>query len=140
MEKIKLNSNNKKYDLYIYITKFKYIIFIITLFINETIRSTYKKIGIVGLPHSTNIGNNLLKYAIYIKLSELGFEPYIIGERYNRDNISFILTKIKVRLITKGFTEINKTDYDILMVNSDQTWRRNCAKFFYDIVKPLMCV
>ena len=35
--------------------------------------------------------------------------------------------------ITKGFTEINKTDYDILMVNSDQTWRINCAKFFYDI-------
>ena len=31
-----------------------------------------KKIGVVGVRHEANIGNNLLKYAISIKLSELG--------------------------------------------------------------------
>ena len=34
------------------------------------------KIGVIGLRHEVNIGNNLVKYAIFIKLSELGFKPY----------------------------------------------------------------
>ena len=37
------------------------------------------KIGIVGVSHEANVGNNLIKYAIAIVLSNLGFEPYIIG-------------------------------------------------------------
>lgn len=50
--------------------------------------------------------------------------------RYNNDNISFIKNHVKYRIINKDFSEIKKDDYDILMVNSDQTWRntkaRNC--------------
>ena len=70
---------------------------------------------------------------MYIKLLELGFDPYIIGTRYGNSNISFLLNNVKVRLINKSFSEINKNDYDILMVNSDQTWRNQRNKFFYDI-------
>ena len=60
------------------------------------------------MPHSQNIGNNLLKYAIYIQICELGFDPYIVGQRYGKENISFILDKVQVRLINKTFKEIGK--------------------------------
>ena len=115
--------------------KMKFIVLLlnlVNLIINQK-RKKYKKVGIIGLPHSQNIGNNLLKYAMYIKISEFGFDPYIIGRRIGNKNISFILRTVKAILINKSFTEINRNDYDILMVNSDQTWRRNCDKFFYDI-------
>ena len=46
-----------------------------------------KKIGIIGIGFGNNIGNNLLKYAIFIKLKELGFDPYIIGNLRNNANI-----------------------------------------------------
>ena len=36
-------------------------------------------------------------------------------------------------MIKNSFQEINKNDYDILMVNSDQTWRKYNEKYFYDI-------
>jgi len=125
MEKIKYNLKNK--------IKLKFIIILIYLYINNNIHRKVKKIGIIGLPHSQNIGNNLLKYAIYIKISELGYEPYIIGQRYINDNITFINNSVKLRLINKSFNEINESDYEILMVNSDQTWRRLCDHFYYDI-------
>ena len=31
---------------------------------------------------------------------------------------------INIRIIKRSFREINKSDYDILMVNSDQVWRK----------------
>ena len=85
----------------------------------------YRKIGVIGLNHSQNIGNNLLKYAMYIKLLEFGFKPYIIGKQNKNSNISFILNTVNAILINKSFNEINENDYDILMVNSDQTWRKD---------------
>lgn len=45
--------------------------------------------------------------------------------------ISFINKTIKYRIIKNSFRELNKNDYDFLMVNSDQTWRKS-DKFFYD--------
>ena len=82
-----------------------------------------------------NIGNNLLKYAMSIILSKLGFDPYIVGMRYHNQDISFIQSMTKLRLINNSFSEIKENDYDILMVNSDQTWRKwaNRHKYFYDI-------
>ena len=91
-----------------------------------------KKIGIISLEHSQNIGNNLLKYAIFVKLSELGFDPYIIGKKYKHHNFSFISNAVNLRVINRTFKEINKNDYDILMVNSDQTWRK-LSRFSYDM-------
>ena len=89
------------------------------------------KIGVVGLGHSQNIGNNLLKYSIFIFLKNYGFEPYIIGKHLKQTNISFLETYTNVRKI-KDFSEIKEKDYDILMVNSDQTWRK-WNKDFYNI-------
>jgi hypothetical protein len=90
------------------------------------------KVGIIGLRHSQNCGNNLLKYSIFIKLRELGYDPFMIGMRYNNDSIFFIQKHTQIRLIHKSFQEIKKNDYDILMVNSDQTWRKS-NEYFYDI-------
>ena len=127
----------KEFKYYSIISNKKFTILIICFFL---IFLTYflkyklkKKVGIIGLEHSQNVGNNLLKYAIYIKLLELGYDPYIVGKIYPKHNISFLLNTIKVRIINKSFTEIKKNDYDILMVNSDQTWRNYKNKYVYDI-------
>ena len=117
--------NNK---IKIYIIIFLYLSLIM-------LKRKKKKIGIIGLSHGTNIGNNLLKYAIFIKLSELGFDPYIIGFHKKNTNISFINRTVNLRIIKNSFKEIGKDEYDVLMVNSDQTWRRSnkTNKRFYDI-------
>ena len=95
-------------------------------------KNQMKKIGIIGVRHGFNIGNNLLKYAIFVKLSELGFKPYIIGTlKNNDDDISFLKKNTNCIIINNSFNEIKKDDYDYLMVNSDQTWRR-FDKHFYD--------
>ena len=92
-----------------------------------------KKIGIIGLSHSQNIGNNLLKYAIYIKLTELGYLPYLVGKVYPKNDISFLKNNTKIRLIN-DFSEIKKNEFDILMVNSDQTWNALFPRpIIYDI-------
>ena len=98
-----------------------FVILIITDFSRNHLKK--KRVGIIGLEHSQNVGNNLLKYAISIKLTELGFIPYIIGMRYDKHNISFISKVVNLRIISKNFSEIKSNDYDILMVNSDQTWK-----------------
>ena len=54
----------------------------------------------------------------------MGFIPYIIGTRWKDYNISFLNATTNLRVIKKNFTEIKKDDYDILIVNSDQTWRK----------------
>ena len=90
-----------------------------------------KKIGVIGLRHDINIGNNLLKYAIFVKLSELGFKPYIIGTLWNNYDISFLKNYTNCIIINNSFNEIKKDEYDFLMVNSDQTWRK-FDEHFYD--------
>ena len=66
-----------------------------------------------------------------IKLKELGYIPYIIGTHYKNFNITFINQTTNLVIIHNNFSEINKDDYDILMVNSDQTWRK-FDEHFYD--------
>lgn len=90
-----------------------------------------KKIGVIGVRHCFNIGANLLKYAMSIKLSEYGFEPFIIGTHYKNYDISFLQRTTNLIIIKNNFSEIKKYNFDILMVNSDQTWRK-FDKFFYD--------
>ena len=90
------------------------------------------KVGVVGVRHETNIGNNLLKYAISVKLKELGYKAYIIGILLKRlNNVEFINRTTNLVVIKKSFSEIKEDDYDILMVNSDQTWRK-FDQYFYD--------
>ena len=54
-----MNMNNSKSKLFIII-----ILFSIKEF--NIINLTKKKIGVIGLEHSQNVGNNLLKYAMFI--------------------------------------------------------------------------
>ena len=82
------------------------------------------KIGVVGVTHEINVGNNLLKYALSIILKDLGFIPFIIGTRCTFCNISFLNKTTNLVIIKNSYNEIKKDDYDILMVNSDQTWRK----------------
>ena len=129
MKKLKLNNNKR-----IFVYKYLKLFFILTINIFNLIvkNKNKKKIGVIGLAHSQNIGNILLKYAISIKLCQLGLEPYIIGKKYKGNDISLLQQTTKVRIINNSFTEIKENEYDILMVNSDQTWRK-WDKDFYDV-------
>ena len=89
-----------------------------------------KKIGVVSLRHEVNIGNNLIKYAISILLKNFGYKPYIIGTHLKNRNISFINKTTNLVIIHNNYSEIRKDDYDILMVNSDQTWRKFDNNFY----------
>ena len=82
------------------------------------------KIGVIGEHYSQNIGNNLLKYAMFIKLKELGFNPQIIGYLFPGNDISALSKIINIRIVKESFREIKRKDYDILMVNSDQVWKK----------------
>jgi polysaccharide pyruvyl transferase WcaK-like protein len=68
---------------------------------------------------------------MYIILKKYGFEPSIISTQLKFTNISFLKKYTNVRII-KSFSEIREEDYNLLMVNSDQTWRY-WDKKFYDI-------
>ena len=105
--------------------------FLILIYRNNKKKKKNNKVGVIGLRHEVNIGNNLIKYAISIKLKELGFIPYIIGTHLNNLNINFLKKNTNCVIINQSFTEIKSNDYDLLMVNSDQTWRR-FDKDFYD--------
>ncbi len=126
-KKILLNQriNRVIYYFIIFIT-----VIIITFLIIKFKNKKRLKIGVISVRHEINVGNNLLKYAISSILSELGFEPYIIGTHYKNKNISFIKKYTNLIIIKKNFSEIKKNDYDILMVNSDQTWNRFDNHFF----------
>jgi hypothetical protein len=69
---------------------------------------------------------------MFIKLKELGFDPQIIGYLIPENNISELNKTINIRIIKKSYREINRNDYDILMVNSDQVWRHGNL-FCFDI-------
>ena len=107
---------------------------ILLIYFSDSIEKFRKsvKLGIICLEHSQNIGNNLLKFAIYNKIKQLGYNPIIIGTYALNNNISFIQNAVNIRIIKNNFSEIKENDYDILMVNSDQTWRK-WDNNFYDI-------
>ena len=123
----------KIFDIHIIYKLLFLILIIIYMFILIYNKIFYKKkkVGVIGLRHEVNIGNILLKYAISIKLSELGFEPYIIGTHWRNKNITFLKEKTNLIVIKNNFSEIKRNDYDFLIVNSDQTWRK-FDDFFYD--------
>ena len=123
---------NKDYiSLYIKFFLFVYLLFhlsIVKILVKNIQR---KKIGVISCNHHANIGNNLVKYAIFIVLSNYGFKPQIIGTNYQKFKLSFLKKYVKFRTVN-NFTEIRKNDYDILIVNSDQSLRK-WDKDFYDI-------
>ena len=66
-----------------------------------------------------------------IKLKEFGLIPYMIGTNSKNREISFLKKYTNCRIIKKNFSEIKENEYDILMVNSDQTWRKLNKKHFH---------
>ena len=98
---------------------------------NTEIKSKIKRVGIVSVKNDLNPGNNLVKFSIATKLKEYGFEPIIIALGYK--NIDFIKKYVNLKIVNYTFKELNKTDYDILMVNSDQTWTFSQRRYFYDV-------
>ena len=129
-----MNTNNysKKNNIFYFNKTFIKIYQIFCYFLILMLKKKKKKIGVVGIGHGNNIGNNLIKYAISIKLNELGFDPIIIGNIRKNNDISFINKTLKLKIIYNNYTEINRNEYDVLMVNSDQTWRKLDKKYFYD--------
>ena len=59
----------------------------------------------------------------------------MIGTNNKQKDISFLKNNTNCIIVKNNFSEILKNDYDILMVNSDQTWRKwnKYDKSFYDI-------
>ena len=80
-----------------------------------------KRVGIIGFMPDTNIGNNLLKYSIYIFLQYNGFNPILITLK-SECNSYFLGKYLNLKEITNYNTELSENEYDILMVNSDQCW------------------
>jgi hypothetical protein len=109
-------SKKKKFFLKIFFCLILYIIFS---------KHNKKIIGVVGLINHNNIGNNLVKFSIYIKLKEFGLDPIIIGISSKTQSIYFLKKHVKLKEIKRTFSELKEKDYDILMVNSDQTWNGN---------------
>jgi polysaccharide pyruvyl transferase WcaK-like protein len=68
---------------------------------------------------------------MFIILKKFGFESSIISIQTGSTNLSFLKKYANVRII-KSFSEIRKKDYNLLIVNSDQTWRY-WDQNFYDI-------
>ena len=85
-------------------------------------KSNKKRIGVVGLANGVNIGNNLVKYGMYMKLKEFGLEPVIIAKNKPNANSYFIEKYTKFKEIKYSYSELKEQDYDFIMVNSDQTW------------------
>ena len=122
--------------IYIYIYKSIILIFLvfysIKLFLYEMKYIKKKRVGVVGLNNHNNIGNNLVKFSMFIKLKELGFKPIIIGITNKGDKISFLRKNVKLKEIIETFSELSKNDFDFLMVNSDQTWNNYSDYNFLD--------
>ena len=85
-----------------------------------------KRIGVSNLHNGQNVGNILVKFALFKKLKEYDFNvTMIIPGNVNNPDLSFINRTINSSLyiLQKGFSELNENDFDYLIVNSEQTWR-----------------
>ena len=85
-----------------------------------------KRIGIVAYPDDNNIGNQLLKYSMNIILKNFGFHPTLISLNIGkRVNNNFLKKYLKIKEIRSYYNDLNESDYDYLIVNSDQVWAYN---------------
>lgn len=121
----------KKMKLMRFLIKLLLVIYFFELLYYKLLKK--KRIGVISLYHSQNVGNFLVKFAIYNKLKEYNFEPIIICST-NKDkvDVDFLNRNIKYKLIKKSFSELKEKDYDFLIVNSDQTWNVIEHKYLYD--------
>ena len=100
------------------------LLFIILLLtIMQIMKKKKLRIGVVSIFHCSNVGNILIKYAISVVLKKMGCIPYIIATNQEKFNLDF-LNKTTNLITINEFSEVKREDYDILMVNSDQTWNK----------------
>ena len=121
----------------------KYIYLIIIIFVylsqNNTKKvSVHKKrIGVINLPNGQNVGNILVKFAMFNILKHFGLNATIITPKLYpimKVDLSFIHRTINSNLLElkEEFSELHESDYDYLIVNSDQTWALY-GKYFFDV-------
>ena len=151
-ENIKINKNNKinqkrkknlykivnkKYEKIISILKLIFLIFLCFIYIlisPKKIILIKKRIGVLNLSNSNNVGNILVKFSLFKKLKEFDFVPIMLVRRSKRKyNINFINRTVNLKIIQNKFSDLNESDYDYLIVNSDQTWNKDYNSDFYDI-------
>jgi len=153
-----LRKKKKKYNKYKYIQflsiikKFNIPIFLFLVLLSFICFSSYliiknlfrypsrkKRVGVVSLPNIQNIGNILVKFAMFKKLEELGLNATIIMPNHKIEpfeaNKSFLDRTVNSHLLitNNSFSDLSETDYDYLMVNSDQTWAFYNFEFFYNV-------
>ena len=104
------------------------------LYLREKFLRTKRRIGVVGVLNEQNVGNNLVKFSMYIKLKEYGFEPTIISYTRKGENIDFLRKTVELTEISQNlkYSQLKEKDYDILMINSDQTWNNFNIESLYD--------
>ena len=138
---------NKAIDKKNIIKKIFYIVILILFYLfcpkNITSNSLYnlfynkKRVGVVCIEVTQNVGNILVKYSMFKKLEELGFNVRIISPgKFGKTEFSFINNTFNPNLflINQSFSEeLNESDFDYLIVNSDQTWKYGMWKDYYDI-------
>ena len=117
--------------------------FCVLLSKNITLNSLYnlfynkKRVGVVCIGSNHNVGNILVKYSMFKKLEELGFNVTIITPgKFGKKELIFINNTFNpnLYLINKSFSDdLKERDFDYLLVNSDQTWAYSPSKYYYDI-------
>ena len=115
------------------------LVFYLLLSKNNLYNSFYnkKRVGVVCMGNSYNVGNILVKYSMFKKLEEFGFNVTIITPgKFGKKELLFINNTFNrnLYLINKSFSEeLKERDFDYLLVNSDQTWAYNSTQYYYDI-------
>ena len=112
------NKIHKNYFKYIFLS---FLLICIISIYRINIGHRGKRVGIIGFMPDTNIGNNLLKYSMYIFLKKNGFIPTLISIKKHA-NIYFLRKKLKIKEIQNYYSDLDENDFDILIVNSDQCW------------------
>ena len=92
---------------------------------NSINKGNRRRIGVIGILNDQNPGNNLIKFSMYTKLKEFGFDPFIISKIRKNNDIYFLKKMVKLKIINETFSELNENDYDYIMLNSDQSWTRS---------------
>ena len=91
-----INKNSKK-------IKYIIILFFVIYFLRKgalKIVSKGKRVGIIGFMPDRNIGNNLLKYSMYIFLKKNGFYPTLISFNSSTNTSLYIFFKKKYKYKT----------------------------------------
>ena len=118
-----------------------YLLIIICVYISQNkirqVSKNKKRIGVISLPNGQNVGNILVKFAMFNILKKFGLNATIITPKLYpimKVDLSFIRRTINSNLLElkEEFSELKESDYDYLIVNSDQTWALY-GKYFFDV-------